>query len=311
MGEWEFVKHRTAADGAVWRSSDGLRYKRTGDASVRDEADFQIHLADLGYPVPQVIDHGVKGDRYYFVEPSAGVSLHNQALDDADEHGRVSDRLIDAALEASIRLFDAQARNPIPASSAGLRTWSERAGFAASVRAENPDLDTPRTAEAVEHALHRVRHVPMCHSHLDYGLPNAFPYAVIDWQHHGAAPLGYDVYPMLDIAAFKGSSKGYRFSPRQRAAYLTGLDEASTRLLGQRLSGHQGDFLLVKCFFFLALMRPADPGRHDKHIKWQYRRALFEMGLQQYESSSTIRTETFPTLAEFTAGLDQSITGHP
>ena len=146
----------------------------------------------------------------------------------------------------------------------------------------------------------------MCDSHLDYGLPNAFPGTVIDWQHHGAAPLGYDVYPMLDIAAFKGGSRGYRFSPEQREAYLAGLDEASTRALGQPLSEHLGDFLLVKCFFFLALMRPADPNRHEKHAKWQYRRALFEMGLEQYESSCVIHTETFPALAESPKGTPRS-----
>jgi hypothetical protein len=311
VSEWEFVKRRTAADGSVWRSSDGLLYKRTGDASVRDEADFQVHLAGLGYPVPQVVDGGIKDDQYYFVERSAGISLHDQALGAADELGRVSDGLITAALEVSVRLFEAQARHPLPASPAELRAWFERAGFAVSVRAENPDLDTPSAREAVERALHRLRDVPMCHSHLDYGLPNAFPGAVIDWQHHGVGPLGYDVYPMLDIAAFKGGSKGYCFSTGQRAAYLAGLDEASTQFLGQPLSGYQGDFLFVKCFFFLALMRPADPDRHEKHIKWQYRRALFEMGLEQYESSRAIRTETFPTLAEFEHGRHQPVTGHP
>jgi hypothetical protein len=139
-------------------------------------------------------------------------------------------------------------------------------------------------------------------------LPNAFPDAVIDWQHHGDAPIGYDVYPMLDIAAFKRGSKGYRFSAGQRSVYRNALDEASKRLLGQALSVYLGDFLLVKCFFFLALMRPADPRRRDKYVKWQYRRALFEIGLEQYESSCSIDTEAFPSLAEFTRGLDQAVT---
>lgn len=64
-------------------------------------------------------------------------------------------------------------------------------------------------------------------------------------------------------------------------------------------------------FFFLALMRPADPGRRDKHVKWQYRRALFDIGLEQYESSCSISTEAFPGLAEFTSGLGQAVTGRP
>jgi len=33
-------------------SSDGLYYKRTGDASVHGEADFQLRLGELGYPIP-------------------------------------------------------------------------------------------------------------------------------------------------------------------------------------------------------------------------------------------------------------------
>jgi hypothetical protein len=58
-------------------------------------------------------------------------------------------------------------------------------------------------------------------------------------------------------------------------------------------------------------MRPTDPNRHEKHAKWQYRRALFEMGLEQYESSGTIRTDAFPALAEFTEWHHQRVTGHP
>ena len=61
----------------------------------------------------------------------------------------------------------------------------------------------------------------------------------------------------------------------------------------------------MKCFFFLALMRPADSDtRPDKHAKWQYRRALFTTGLEQYESTGTIDAGTFPTLAAFTASVD-------
>ncbi|WP_198953372.1 hypothetical protein [Kitasatospora sp. CB01950] len=110
----------------------------------------------------------------------------------------------------------------------------------------------------------------------------------------GREVLGY-------IVAFKGGGKGYTITPEQRAAYTAALDETTAPLIGQRASEHLGDFLLVKCFFFLALMRPTDPARHDKHIKWQYRRALFTRGLDQYESSGTPDTGAFPTLERFTA----------
>lgn len=311
MSDWEFVKHRTAADGAVWRSTDGLLYKRTGDASVDGEAHVQRLLTDLGYPVPELVETGQIDGIYYFIEFSVGsASLHELALSDVSQAGHVGQDVIEQAAEVSTRLLTAQARNPLPAGPTQLREWFERAGFAGNVFTENPDLNTPRVHEAVTRALRRLGDVPLCRSHVDYGLPNAFPGGVIDWQHYGIAPLGYDVYPMLEIAAFKGGNKGYQFTPEQCTRYLTALDEVSTRLAGQPLGGYQGEFLLVKCFFFLALMRPTDPARHDKYLKWRYRRTLFEMGLEQYESSGAIHTGTFPTFAAFTERLAQPAAGH-
>jgi hypothetical protein len=219
--------------------------------------------------------------------------------------------VLDAAAQVSTRLLTAQAHNPVPGGQARLQRWFERAGFAANVFAENPDLDTPRVHEAVSRALRRLDELPMCRSHMDYGLPNVFLGGVIDWQHHGPAPLGYDVHPMLEIIPFKGGGRGYQFSAAQRARYIGALDQASTRLTGHPLSGYLGEFLWVKCFFFLALMRPTDPTRHDKRLKWQYRRSLFEIGLKQYESSEAIHTDKFPTLAAFTDRLTQPAAGDP
>ncbi len=307
MSDWQFVKHRTAADGgAVWRSADGALFKRTGGTDVREEADLLQRLTQLGYPVPELVDRGVTKDGgSFFTERSVGeASLHDQALADTREHGHVLDATVEAAVAVSVRLLEAQARHARPATEAELRAWFERAAFAANVREENPDLDTDRVRRLVDRALERLRDVPLCLSHLDYGLPNAFPGGIIDWQHHAPAPLGYDVYPMLELVPFKGGNRGYQFTSEQRARYTAGLDDAATALLGRRLSEHMGEFLLAKCFFFLALMRPTDPAaRPDKHAKWQYRRALFIQGLEQYESTNTVDTAAFPTLAAFTASL--------
>ncbi|MGH3830276.1 MAG: hypothetical protein ACRDRS_07450 [Pseudonocardiaceae bacterium] len=214
-------------------------------------------------------------------------------------------------MEVAVRLLTAQAHNPLPGGPELVREWFEHAGFAGNVFAENPDLDTPRAHAAVKHALHRLADVPMCRSNMDCGLPDMFPGGVIDWQHHGAAPLGYDVYPLLEIIAFKGGNRGYEVTAEQRTRYLAALDAASSRLTGRPLAGYLGEFLLVKCFFFLAMMRPSDPARRDKYLKWRYRRALFERGLDQYESSGAIHTDTFPTIAEFSDQFTQSTAGHP
>ena len=168
-------------------------------------------------------------------------------------------------------LLSAQARNPLPGGPQPLWEWFERAGFTENVFAENPDLDTLPVRTAMDHAADRLAGVPMCRSHLDYGLPNVFDGGVIDWQHHGLAPLGYDVYPMLEIVPFKGGTKGYRFTTGQRERYLAALDQTALKVTGRPLRGFISEFLLVKCFFFLALMRPRDATRPDKHTKWQYR----------------------------------------
>ncbi|MDH6123188.1 phosphotransferase [Kitasatospora sp. GP82] len=296
MSDWDFVKDRTATQGAVWKSTDGLLYKRTGGEDLREEIEFQRLAAGLGYPVPEIVDSGSENGSYYVTERSLGsASLHEEALADALRDGRVSYQVISTAAAVSSKLLQAQARHPLPAS-----PWFEKAAFAKDVFEENPDFDTTRVHDTVKRALDRMALLPTVHGHLDFGLPNVLAAGVIDWQHHGPIPLGYDVYPALDIVAFKGGGKGYSISPEQRASYVAALDETSASLIGQRVGEHLGDFLLVKCFFFLALMRPTDPARHDKHIKWQYRRTLFTMGLDQYESSSTIDTDTFPTLERFT-----------
>ncbi|MDT0459377.1 phosphotransferase [Streptomyces sp. DSM 41527] len=296
MSDWEFVKDRTATQGAVWRSADGHLYKRTGGEDLRKEIEFQRLATGLGYPAPEIVDSGMEEGSYFAIERSLGTaSLHDEAVTDARRTGAIGDEVISTAADVASRLLRAQATRPLSAA-----PWFETAAFAANVFEENPDLDIPRVHEAVKQALDRTAALPLVHGHLDYGLPNVLARGVIDWQHHGPVPLGYDVYPALDIVAFKGGGKGYSVHPAQRSAYTSTLDETTADLIGRPVSEHLGDFLLVKCFFFLALMRPLDPAQHDKHIKWQYRRALFTMGLDQYESSGTIDTDSFPTLAQFT-----------
>ncbi|MFJ4007720.1 phosphotransferase [Streptomyces sp. NPDC090023] len=301
---WRYVKKRTAADGAVYVSADGSRYRRTGGPELQAEAAFQRRVADLDYPVPHVLEEGVSDDgHYYVVEESLGhETLHERAVAALDGGRALADDVTDTAAQVAARLLRAQATHRVEATPGALRQWLEGAGFTQNVFQENPDLDNPRTHAALNHALDRLTTVPLVWGHLDYGLPNVLPAGVIDWQHHGLVPLGYDVLPALDIIAFKGGTRGYTASPGQRHRYLAALDEASRNTTGQPVSQNLGPFLLVKALFFLALMRPADPSRTDKHLKWQYRRHLLTKGLEQYERTGTVDTALFPGLEEFAAG---------
>lgn len=302
MTDWELVTSRTAADtGAVWYSAGERLYKRTGGPEVEAEGEHQRLLADLGFPVLRPTAVGAARGEHYFTEPETGQrNLHEQAMAQAAAHdGQVDDTLIDTAVRISSSLLRAQAAHPVEDVGEYARTWFGRAGFVEEVFAENPDLDTARTRALIDTAVERLAHLPLCHSNLDYGLPNAFPDAVIDWQHHFPAPLGYDVHPMLDIAAFKKGRRGYAFTPEQRSRYISALDEVAQECTGEVLSPHLGDFLWAKCFFFLARTRPRSDSHPEKHRKWRYRRTLFTLSAEEYASTHGIDTATFPSLTDF------------
>ncbi|MFF8373493.1 hypothetical protein ACF05W_32425 [Streptomyces lydicus] len=181
------------------------------------------------------------------------------------------------------------------------------AGWTDNVFAENPDFDTPRIRSALDRAVSQLVGVPMVRGHLDYGLPNILPDGVIDWQHHGMVPLGYDTALALEIIPFKGGTKGYLATSEQRRRYLDELSEVAHATTGQPLIRHLGAYLLVKALFFLALMKPTDPARTDKHLKWHYRRHQF-VELEQYERTGAVDTVCLPALDAFAA---QHGSGHP
>jgi hypothetical protein len=313
---WHFVKRRTADPdgGAVYVSGDGRRYRRTGGDALRAEAEFQRHVGALGYPVPRVLETGVTADGDVFVvEESLGErTLHDVALSTSDDSGALPDDVVDTAARVGAMVLRAQAAHPVAGGPEALRAWVREAGWTGNVFAENPDLDTARVRAALDRAAGDLADVPLVCGHLDYGLPNVLPAGVIDWQHHGTVPLGYDVAPTLEIVPFKGGTKGYAPSPAQRHRYLAALDAAA----GLPVSAHLGPYLLVKALFFLALMkpagarpadaRPADARATGKHLKWHYRRHLFLEGLAQYERTGTIDPARFPTLATFAARHDDA-----
>ncbi len=82
MGDWEFVKDRTATQGAVLRSSDGLLYKRTGGEDLREETDFQQLGAGLGYPVPEIVDRAPTSPVRSDSPPGADLGLPCSGYDD-------------------------------------------------------------------------------------------------------------------------------------------------------------------------------------------------------------------------------------
>ncbi|MFF5946019.1 aminoglycoside phosphotransferase, partial [Streptomyces althioticus] len=128
---WRFVKKRTAADGAVYVSADGTRYRRTGGAELRAEAAFQRRIADLDYPVPQLLEEGFTDDgHYYVVEESLGdQTLHDRAVASLDGGRALADDVTDTVAQVGARLLRAQAAHVVQPTPGTLRQWLEGAGF--------------------------------------------------------------------------------------------------------------------------------------------------------------------------------------
>lgn len=104
---------------------------------------------------------------------------------------------------------------------------------------------------------------------------------------------------MLDIAAFKGGNRRYTFTAEQRARYTRTLDETAQQCTGRALSPHLGYFLLIKCFFFLARMRPKAGSRPEQFHKWHYRRSLLILSAEEYADTRRIDTADFPFRDDF------------
>jgi hypothetical protein len=109
LSDWELVKRRTAASGAVWRSADGPFYKRTGGESVHGEAAFQIDLAKRSSPVSSVTECGLKRSNH------------------AGSPGGAVSRLRDWASRSRAEICTAEPTSPLPTypdGSALARAWS-------------------------------------------------------------------------------------------------------------------------------------------------------------------------------------------
>ncbi|MEU9488093.1 hypothetical protein [Streptomyces decoyicus] len=85
---------------------------------------------------------------------------------------------------------------------------------------------------------------------------------------------------------------------------------------GQRFISHDGyevhgtarPLRGLKAAPHLALMKPTDPARTDKHLEWHYRRHQFVEVLEQYERTGAVDTACLPTLDAFAA---RHGAGHP
>ncbi|MFI1783419.1 hypothetical protein [Streptomyces rubiginosohelvolus] len=171
--DWRLVKKRTAdSDGAVYVSADGTRYRRTGGPALRSEAAFQQMAATMGYPVPQVLEHGETSVGTVFVDEESlgGQSLHEKALESLDGGRDLSDQVVDQLAEVSSRLLAAQAAHPVDGGPDALRRWVEQAGWTDNVFTENPDLDTRRARAALARATDEL-----ADTHMVWGAPRLRP----------------------------------------------------------------------------------------------------------------------------------------
>lgn len=304
---WQLVKDRHLTFGSVWYDPINNTFIRRGGELVREEGEYQRYIYDLGFPVPKIIDSGEEDGGWYYIEESLGdVSLHDMAVSDVCNFGNVQEETIRYATSLSSSFLGKQLDHLKTPSSRHIEDWFEKASHFQHNIKEYPQLDSHATKQALATMFSRLSTIPMSYGHLDYGLPNMFPNGIIDWQYYSLSPVGFDVYLMLDLAAFMGGSRGYDFNNNQRQKYINGLDTIALEKGMSKLSDYRGDFLLAKSFFFIATVRK---GGREQEIRKAYRRELCMRTIQQYNDNLTVSTSEFPTLAEFEADYSPEQSG--
>ncbi|MFJ5803749.1 hypothetical protein [Streptomyces decoyicus] len=95
---WHFVKRRTAdpAGGAVYVNDDRTRYRRTGGEALAAEAAHQRQLAELGCPVPRVLEEGTTHGKVFVVEESLGERSLRGSCRGSTRFGRLDALLVEA-----------------------------------------------------------------------------------------------------------------------------------------------------------------------------------------------------------------------
>lgn len=294
---WQLIKERNITEGSVWHDPETDTFIRHGDDKIQQEGLYQQRLYELGFPVPEVLEHGSDDDGFFFVERSLGQqSLHDRAVAEFQTDGSVSAGTIAAATAVSFRFLERQLQHAVAPTPQLIADWFEHASHLQRNIRQHPEIDTSAARQAIQTMSARLMNIPMSYGHQDYGLPNLFVDGIIDWQFYARSPIGFDAYTMLDAPAFMGGTRGYDYTPAQRQAYLTELDAFMVNHGGPALSEYRGDFLLAKGFFFIATVRQGGP---VQVMRSAYRRELCRLIIEQYNAGGVVDTSNFPTMADY------------
>lgn len=292
----KFIKERSLNSGSVWYDPIQNTYIKRGDG-VDEEAEYLQRLFDLGFPVPRVVDRGKDSEGRYYSEQSLGAtSLHEMAVKDVQDFGTVQKNTISTATSLSHLFFRKQLEHVVESSVSPLSNWFEKASYFQRNIQDYPPLNSTETQRAIGLMFERLSELPMSYGHFDYGLPNIFPDGIIDWQYKALSPIGFDVYLMMDLAAFMGGTRGYTFTKQQRQEYIDSLDRVAIKGGLPKLSNYRGDFLLAKSFFFITTVRKGGP---EQDTRRAYRRYLCQRVISEYNRNQNVDVSAFPTLSEF------------
>lgn len=230
---YNLIRVRRQGDVAVYRSSDGMTYLRTGDReTLLHDLDFHKALFETGFPVAHVEHVDLDAHNPFYCESSLGEHpLIVNFSDETNSEGVVADSTYKAFKDVSVKWLHAQLALGKPSADVS----ASRDSFRSYLRIEEVIRELPERAEEIEHAFLHVSELlaqyPESFCHGDYNPYNVFPSGAIDFERSFHGPVVWDVFSALALPYMYPEDtnsvehrRGYKLKPEQQDDYCAAMD---------------------------------------------------------------------------------------
>lgn len=262
-------------------------FLKTGPKDILEkELNFQKHLFELGFPVPQVMGEGKKDNAFYFFEESLGDNnMEYTFLQDMKEQKEISEEHFNQFLNITKIYAISQIKTSTECD--GKEKFTKDLLRDDEINTEISSL-THKTNQAVKKALDALYVFPTVLTHGDFHPANLFPKGVIDLGGFALAPMGYDLLANIYTANIliyskkkNATHKMYNFTRKQINQYLDEIDKIFVINGLPKLSEYKNHFIFLRLIWATVRMH--------KWPKTQMQRyELYDKILNEYLKGSNI-----------------------
>lgn len=268
------IKAREFSDIRIYSDPKGI--KRIGSPKeLLKEYTGHMGLAKLGFPVPKIIvPLDVGNIQAFYIEENVGIFTIKDTilLKSGTQKGKVNDESFNLFFKSIKNIASLQLKNKFLPKDA----W-ERNIFSRFYELEK---EKPELGNYIQDALRILQKdlsdLAMCYSHGDLHPGNMVETKVIDFEHYGIMPLGYDLVTSVfseSIFAHGSAAKSYQFQTDQIDKFFYELDNLFLEEGVSRLTCFIRHFLVMRLVWSsvrLSKWKETQTYRHELCSKFLY-----------------------------------------